>query len=80
MFTDARIQGGAFDIGTAEYEATIIKIIKQKMKIKLIIVEAYDYDEKGKELVYFNNDSHMSYWLYSPKDSTKLIETDFDEI
>ena len=58
----------------------IKSIIKQKMKIKLIIVEAYDYDEKGKELVYFNNDSHISYWLYSPKDSAKLIETDFNEI
>lgn len=32
LFTDARVQGGAFDIGTAEYEATIIRIIKQKMK------------------------------------------------
>ena len=74
----AELEDGLFE---GQSVAVYIKsIIKQKMKIKLIIVEAYDYDEKGKELVYFNNDSHISYWLYSPKDSAKLIETDFDEI
>jgi small subunit ribosomal protein S1 len=74
----AELEDGLFE---GQSVAVYIKsIIKQKMKIKLIIVEAYDYDEKGKELVYFNNDSHISYWQYSPKDSAKLIETDFDEI
>lgn len=74
----AELEDGLFE---GQSVAVYIKsIIKQKMKIKLIIVEAYDYDEKGKELVYFNNDSHISYWLYSPKDSAKLIETDFNEI
>ncbi len=74
----AELEDGLFE---GQSVAVYIKsIIPQKMKIKLIIVEAYDKDEKGKELVYFNKENHIPYWLYSPKDSTKLIETDFGEI
>ncbi len=74
----AELEDGLFE---GQSVAVYIKsIIPQKMKIKLIIVEAYDKDEKGKELVYFNKENHIPYWLYSPKGSTKLIETDFDEI
>ena len=74
----AELEDGLFE---GQSVAVYIKsIIPQKMKIKLIIVEAYDKDEKGKELVYFNKENHIPYWLYSPNDSTKLIETDFEEI
>ena len=41
----AELEDGLFE---GQSVAVYIKsIIKQKMKIKLIIVEAYDYDEKG---------------------------------
>lgn len=74
----AELEDGLFE---GQSVAVYIKsIIPQKMKIKLIIVEAYDKDEKGKELMYFNKENHISYWLYSTKESTKLIETDFGEI
>lgn len=74
----AELEDGLFE---GQSVAVYIKsIIPQKMKIKLIIVEAYDKDEKGKELVYFNKENHIPYWLYSPKGSTKLIETDFSEM
>ena len=74
----AELEDGLFE---GQSVAVYIKsIIPQKMKIKLIIVEAYDKDEKGKELMYFNKENRISYWLYSPKESTKLIETDFSEI
>ncbi|GMA69908.1 accessory Sec system protein Asp2 [Leuconostoc litchii] len=33
LFTDSRVQGGAFDIGTVEYEKSVVQIIKQKIKI-----------------------------------------------
>ena len=46
----------------------IKSIIKQKMKIKLIIVEAYEQENTTKDLVYFNQSNHIDYWQYSPKD------------
>lgn len=57
----------------------IKSIIKQKMKIKLIIVEAYEQENTAKDLVYFNQSNHIDYWQYSPKDCPKIIETDFNE-
>ena len=57
----------------------IKSIIKQKMKIKLIIVEAYEQENTAKDLVYFNQSNHIDYWQYSPKDCPKNIETDFNE-
>ena len=49
------------------------------MKIKLIIVEAYEQENTTKDLVYFNQSNHIDYWQYSPKDCPKIIETDFNE-
>lgn len=57
----------------------IKSIIKQKMKIKLIIVEAYEQENTAKDLVYFNQSNHLDYWQYSPKDCPKIIKTDFNE-
>lgn len=57
----------------------IKSIIKQKMKIKLIIVEAYEQENTAKDLVYFNQSNHIDYWRYSPKDCPKIIETDFNK-
>lgn len=57
----------------------IKSIIKQKMKIKLIIVEAYEQENTAKDLVYFNQSNHINYWQYSPKDCPKIIKTDFNE-
>lgn len=57
----------------------IKSIIKQKMKIKLIIVEAYEQENTTKDLVYFNQSNHIDYWQYSPKDCPKIIKTDFNE-
>lgn len=57
----------------------IKSIIKQKMKIKLIIVEAYEQENTAKDLVYFNQSNHIDYWQYSPKDCPKIIKTDFNE-
>ena len=71
----AELQSGLFE---GQCVAVYIKsVIPQKMKLKLIIVEAYGKEEEPNELVYFNKDEHIDYWLYSPEGSTKLIETDF---
>lgn len=72
----AELQNGLFE---GQSVAIYIKsVIPQKMKIKLIIVEAYGKEEEPGELVYFEKGEHIDYWLYSPEGSTKLIETDFN--
>ncbi len=66
------------DLFEGQSVAVYIKsVIPQKMKIKLIIVEAYNRVDENSDLVYFNDSDHIDYWLYSPENSSKLIETDF---
>ncbi len=76
--------------GLAEYRdnvregqsaAVYIKsILPDKMKIKLIIIDACDAPETKMPLEYFIdvcNISHIDSWTYSPRMSRKLIETVF---
>lgn len=52
-------------------------IIPEKMKVKLIAVDVFDAKYKTAELKYFYNDDHISHWVYTTKDSPKIIETVF---
>jgi small subunit ribosomal protein S1 len=52
-------------------------IIPEKMKIKLVIVEAFSLPDKPQKLTYYINDNHIDYWQYSPDNSIKEIYTDF---
>ncbi len=76
--------------GLAEYRedarpgqtaAVFIKsIIPEKMKIKLIIIDAHDAPEYIEPLEYFidtENVTHIDSWLYSPPSSKKIIESVF---
>ena len=76
--------------GLAEYRddarpgqtaAVYIKsIIPEKMKIKLIIIDAHDSTESMEPLEYFidtENVTHIDSWLYSPKSSKRVIESVF---
>lgn len=77
--------------GLAEYRdgteigdvcAVYIKnIIKERMKIKLSIIDTYRRTGEVKPLKYYINTdtaSHISRWRYSPEGCKKLIETVFD--
>ncbi|MBE6756034.1 MAG: S1 RNA-binding domain-containing protein [Ruminococcaceae bacterium] len=55
----------------------IKSIIPERMKIKLIIVDCFDAAYPVQKLHYFINDSHISYWKYSPMSSEKVIESFF---
>ncbi len=55
----------------------IKSIIPEKMKFKLIIVDAFDADYRNTKAKYFYNGNHMDYFRYSPEDSQKIIETFF---
>ncbi len=60
------------------YASVYIKaIIPEKMKIKLIIVNAFDTAYHNNELNYFIDSDHIDRWVYSSDASKKIIETVF---
>lgn len=67
----------SLEIGQA-VSVYIKSILPDKMKIKLVVVEAFDMVSQPSELVYFNEDSHISEWDYSPPNAIKEIYTRFD--
>ncbi len=52
-------------------------ILPSKMKIKLIIIETFDYTYKPDNPNYFLTEGHIDKFIYSPKESEKYIATDF---
>lgn len=58
----------------------IKNIIPSRMKIKLIIIDTFDYDYKPTPPNYFFDGDHMDRFIYSPKSSDRVIETVFNEV
>lgn len=58
----------------------IKNIIPSRMKIKLIIIDTFDYEYRPCEPEYYFEGDHMDRFRYSPEASEKIIETDFTEI
>lgn len=59
----------------------IKNIIKDRMKIKLSLIDTLPSPQSAAPLEYFINPketSHISYWRYSPDTAAKVIETVFD--
>ena len=57
----------------------IKNIIPSRMKIKLIIIDTFDYEYHPQQPKYFFEGSHMDNFYYSPPASEKIIETVFSE-
>lgn len=55
----------------------IKSIIPEKMKIKLIIIDTFDYTYNPQQPEYFCNDTHIDRFLYSPAECSKRVETVF---
>ncbi len=55
----------------------IKSIVPDKMKIKLVLVDAFDADYQKEKIKYFVDEPHIDYWKYSPDDASKIIETIF---
>ena len=55
----------------------IKSIIPSKMKVKLIIVDTFQYDYRPCAPDYFYHEKHMDRFVYSPESSEKLVETVF---
>ena len=56
----------------------IKSIIPQKMKVKLVIINTFDYAYKVAKPQYFYDKNHIDVFHYSPYESKKLIETTFN--
>ncbi len=56
----------------------IKSIIPDKMKIKLIIIDTFDYKYNPKPPEYFFRERHLDRFLYSPEGCKKRVETVFD--
>ena len=52
-------------------------ILPSRMKVKLVIVECFDYAYTPEPPEYFFSGSHMDRFTYSPPESERLIQTDF---
>lgn len=69
------------DLTVGQCCAVYIKsIIPEKMKVKLVIIDTYDFAPDLKHPTYFidtNSIKHMDYWRYSPDSCKKLVETIF---
>ena len=55
----------------------IKSLIPEKMKIKLIIVDAFDSENEPKAPEYFITKGHMDFWQYSPENCSKNVSVDF---
>lgn len=58
----------------------IKNIIPNRMKIKLIIIDTFDYEYQPRQPEYFFKGSHIDSFYYSPAVSEKVIETHFDAL
>lgn len=57
----------------------IKSIVPGRMKIKLIIIENFEYDYRPEPPAYFFTGKHMDHFLYSPAGCEKKIESFFPE-
>ncbi len=56
----------------------IKSMIPEKMKVKLIIVDAFHASYHPREFHYFVQGNHLSHWQYSPTGCRKTVQTWFD--
>ena len=66
------------DVFSGQHASVYIKsLIPEKMKVKLIIVDAFDADYSSTPSNYFFEGDHIDRFCYSPDCSSKVIETIF---
>ncbi len=65
-------------VSCSQHASVYIKsLIPQKMKVKLIIVDAFTARYPPTPLRYFFEGDHIDRWQYSPPDATRLVESVF---
>ena len=73
--------------GLAEYSAGITagchagvyikSMLPERMKIKLIIVDAFEAEYPAPPIKYYTEANHIDRWVYSPSECSKVIESSF---
>lgn len=67
------------NIKTGQQASVYIKsIIPERMKIKLIIIDSFDYKIRPEKPKYYFEGDHLDSFLYSPEDCKRCIETVFE--
>ncbi len=70
----------AQNIAPGQIASVYIKsILPERMKIKLIIVDAFNEPLEPSPLRYFTDCAHMDRWVYSPESCDKVVESVFSE-
>ena len=66
-------------VRAGQQAAVFIKsMIPEKMKVKLIVVDAFDAPYSSREFSYFFHGDRMTRWRYSPDGCPKTVETLFE--
>ena len=66
------------DVAAGQHASVYIKsLIPEKMKVKLIIVDAFDAKYSPEKPRYFIEEGSISRWRYSPENASKLVESVF---
>lgn len=66
------------DVEAGQKVSVYIKsIIREKMKVKLIIIDVFDAEKGPIPMCYFTDSGHIDRWQYSPDGCRKMIETVF---
>jgi small subunit ribosomal protein S1 len=58
----------------------IKSLLPEKMKIKLIIIDTFDYDYAPAPPEYFFTGSHLDSFCYSPEGAARQVKTEFGHI
>lgn len=65
-------------VTTGQQASVYIKsILPARMKVKLVIIDTFDLKSKPEPPHYYFTGDHMDHFLYSPPESSKIIETVF---
>lgn len=68
------------DVKVGQQASVYIKsVIPEKMKVKLIIVDAFDADYKAPSYRYYHTSGHIKRFCYSPPESSRVVETVFED-
>lgn len=67
-------------VSTGQHTSVYIKnLIPDKMKVKLIIIDAFEAAYMPPKPVYYIKEGHIDSWRYSPECSDRVVESRFDE-
>lgn len=66
-------------VRVGQHASVYIKsLIPERMKVKLILVDAFDEEAREPGFTYFFDGVHMDRWRYSPEAASRIIETVFE--